>query len=254
MLQALADFTQLSPSLMGLFALTCCFAGLIRGFSGFALSATVMASMSSFMNPVSIIPIAFLLELVAAIFMVRGRAAEADMRMVWGLFLGNVIGVPIGLYALTKLDASMSKIIALSVICTLAILLFARVKAPILATRPGLLISGLAAGMASGIASVGGMVVALYVLARDRNPAEMRASLVMFLMLSMSSSVIFLFFYEIMTLVAVKRMIFAAPFAVSGILLGSYLFRPSFAHLYKPVCLLILMALCIVGLARQFLS
>jgi uncharacterized membrane protein YfcA len=226
-------------------------AGLLRGFSGFALSAAVMASLSSVISPIELLPICFWLEVVASLFMLRGGMKEADMSIVWGLVIGTLIGMPIGLLILTQIDVQLSKIVALVLILSLASLIFIKVKAHFLATKSGLYISGIAAGLASGIAAVGGMVVALYVLAREKPAAQMRASLVMFLLISEVGTGIYFYIYDIFTLDSIKRVLVMTPLLSAGILIGSLFFNPSLAKYYKPICLMILMGICALNLAKQ---
>lgn len=137
--------------------------------------------------------------------------------------------------------------------CVGVLLLF-RVKAAFLTTQKGPYVGGLTAGIASGIASIGGMVVALFVLTLDKSAREIRASLIIYLMIAMVSSVIYLILYEIMTFEAIKRAATASPIIIAGILAGSALFRPNLAQYYKPVCLVVLLVICALGLYRQVFS
>ena len=95
----------------------------------------------------------------------RDGVRQWDRAVVTGLVVGSGLGLPIGLYLTNTLPIETSKAIALGVILTLAALQLLKVRAAFLATKPGVYLSGLTAGMATGLASVGGMVVALYVLA-----------------------------------------------------------------------------------------
>lgn len=252
MLQSIADFANTSSDIVIFMLATSLLAGLIRGFSGFALSATVMASLSSLIPPIELIAVSFFLEVMASVFMVRGGIKNADMGVVSGLVIGNIIGVPIGLLILTQIDVEVSKIVALIVILCLSSLIFIKVRAHFLATKPGLYISGITAGLVTGIAAVGGMVVALYVLAREKPAAQMRGSMVMFLLLSEFGTGIYLFLYDIFTFETVKRVIVMAPMLAVGILIGSLFFSPSLAKYYKPVCLVVLIAICAINLIKQF--
>ena len=132
-------------------------AGLVRGFSGFALSALVMASAALILPPVQLIPICWWLELAASVLMARGGWQEADRKIVWGLVITSAIGTPIGLALTTNIDAETSKLVALCVIIALAALLLGRIRIPGLETRAGLYASGLMAGVVTGLASVGGI-------------------------------------------------------------------------------------------------
>lgn len=226
-------------------------AGLMRGFAGFGLSAILMASIVAIIPPVELIPVCFVLEGAASIAMFRGGMKDADMRVVWGLVIGSAIGMPIGLLATTTIDVGLSKLIALLIILTLTTAQLLALRPKFLATRAGLGASGITAGIATGLASVGGMVVALYVLAREHEASQMRASLIMFLAIGMVTSLVFLLLYDVMNQQAFVRGLILTPLVLLGISLGTVLFRPSLTHLYKRVCLLLLMTLCLVGLGRQ---
>jgi uncharacterized membrane protein YfcA len=228
-------------------------AGLIRGFAGFGLSAMLMASIVTIIPPVSLIPICFILEGVAGVAMLKGGIKNANMTLVWSLAIGSAIGAPIGLYATISIDVGSSKLIALFVILSLTIASLFKFRPKFLATKAGLYGSGLTAGVVTGLASVGGMVVALYILASNADVKKVRASLVMFLLMGMFTSLIYLFAYDMMTMEAFWRGLVLSPFILLGVFLGSLLFRPAYEHLYKRVCLLLLGSLCAIGLARLML-
>jgi len=225
-------------------------AGVVRGFSGFALSALVMASLVLIIPPVELIAVCWFLELGASILMVRGGFKEANMSVVVGLVVGSALGAPIGLYLTKTLPVDISKTVALVVILILAATQLLRLRPVFLATVPGLYISGILAGIVTGLASVGGMIVALYVLARDAPARVMRSSLVMFLFLSSLTSFIYLYAYGMMGDAAVARGLILAVPCMAGVLTGKAIFRPALEPYYRPFCLSLLVFLAAVGLVR----
>ncbi len=118
--------------------LICFVAGMVRGFSGFALSAVVMAIAVMFLAPIALIPILWFQEMTASLLMVRGGMNEANRRVVTGLVLGSAFGLPLGLSLTQALPVDTSKLVALSVIVVLAASQLAKLRLPALATRPGL--------------------------------------------------------------------------------------------------------------------
>ena len=66
------DLLILTQTEFTLLAVICFCAGLVRGFTGFALSAIVMASAALILSPLALIPICWWLELVASAMMLRG--------------------------------------------------------------------------------------------------------------------------------------------------------------------------------------
>lgn len=235
-----------------LFALAIVFvAGVVRGFSGFALSALTIAGLVAVLPPVALIPVCFVLEGAASVVSVRGGLREADRGIVVGLVLGGFVGLPVGLAATRALDPDVSRVVALVLLICLALAQLLRVAPAWLATRSGLFGTGVAAGFATGIASIGGMVVALYMLARDLPAARMRASLVVFLCVGMGTSSFWLLTSGVMDALAFRRGLLLSPVVVTGVLLGARLFDPARQTLYRRVCLWLLVGLAATGLARQ---
>ena len=250
MIETLANMTELAPGELILCTGAIFVAAIVRGFAGFALSALIMASVVTILPPVELIPVCFLLEATASLMMFRGGIKEADMRIVWGLAISSAVGSPIGLYATTTLPVDTSKLIALTLLIVLAALQLFKVRIPLLATRPGLYFSGLTAGIATGLASIGGMVVALYVLSQEKAARTMRASLVMFLAITMFTTLIYLLYYEVLDMMAARRGLVFAPVVIAGVLAGSWLFRPSLEGFYRRFCLVLLLSLAGVSLVR----
>ena len=250
----LAAALELSPGALSYSIVAIFIASIVRGFAGFALSALIMASMAMVIPPVSLIPLCIILEMVASVLMFRGGLRDADRQVVVGLAIGSTIGVPLGLYATRALPTDVSRMVALILILVLAALQLTRSSPAFLATRPGLYASGLVAGIATGLASIGGMVVALYVLARDAPPRSMRASLVLYLFISMFTSSLWLASSGMLDSLAFKRAAVFAPLIIVGVLLGIRLFRPSLQPFYRRFCLLLLIALAVLGLVRLALD
>ncbi len=229
-------------------------AGVVRGFSGFALSAIVMASAVIILPPVQLIPICWCLEMTASLLMAKGGWQEADRGVVFGLVIGSTAGVPFGLWLTTSVDPDTSKLIALILIISLAVTQLAKIRLPFLATKPGLYGSGFAAGVATGLASVGGMVIALYVLAQDAAANKMRAALVLFLFISSLTTVITLLWFGVMNSTAFARGVSLAVPTMLGVMVGQWLFTPRFAAYYRPFCLSLLCALAGAALVRTKLA
>ena len=226
------------------------FAGIVRGFSGFALSAMVMATAVIILPPIELIPMLWWLEMSASLLMMKNGWAEADRKMAYGLVASALIGWPIGLWLTLSLPVETSKAVALSVIVVLAVSQLAKLKLPFLASRWGLYGTGITAGIVSGVAHVGGMVVAFYVLAANQPARVMRASLVLYLFLGSATSMIVLLAFGVMDFSGISRgLIFAIPTMI-GVLLGQQLFTDRLSAYYRPLCLILLVGLASLGLIR----
>jgi uncharacterized membrane protein YfcA len=253
-MNTLYDLTALTPTEFWIVTGIVFLAGIVRGFSGFALSALIMATAVVILPPIALIPMLWWLEMAASLMMLKGGFADADRPTAYGLVIGSTLGWPLGLWLTTSLDIATSKIVALSIIVVLAVSQLAKVRLDFLASKVGLYGTGVVAGIVSGLAHVGGMVVAFYVLASHAPARSMRGSLVLFLFLGALTSMITLLAFGVMDFSGVKRgLIFAVP-TVIGVFLGQQLFTDRLAPYYRPFCLALLCVLASAGLIRTQLS
>ena len=237
------DALSLTINEVGFLAAVAFCAGLVRGFSGFALSALFMSLSVLLLPPIALLPVCWVMETVASAILVRGGWKESDRRMALGLIAGVLFGMPIGLTVTGWLPENDSRLVALLMIIILASLQLARIRIQALASKPGLLGSGVLAGFATGIASLGGMVVALYVLSQDRSAPVMRATLIFYVMLSSVVVLIWLLTLGVMDWLAIKRGLAMTIPVTAGVLLGQFIFRPSMERYYKTFCLVLLLSL-----------
>lgn len=247
----MTSLLSLSENQFWIVALICLLAGIVRGFSGFALSALVMASAALIIPPIELIPVCWWLELCAGLMMIRGGWKDADRRLAITLVVGSSLGLPLGLYLTTHVSVALSQAIALGCIATLAALLLGKIKLDFLANPKGHLGVGVCAGIATGLASIGGMVVALYVLVSQEPARQMRATLVVFLFLSGAISLLILIAYGVMDQRAALRGVILAIPATLGVYLGKKFFISKLEPFYRPFCLLLLIGLALTGLVRM---
>lgn len=228
-------------------------AGLVRGFAGFALSALVMAAAASFIAPILLIPILWFQEMAASLLMARGGWQSANRTRAGLLVAGNWIGWPLGLWLTVSLPPTASGRIALGMILVLAAMQMLKVNIPALATRGGTLVAGVLAGIVSGVAHVGGMVVALYVLSQNDTARTMRGTLVLYLFVGSLGSLIYLLAFGVMTLASAQAAMFLLPVTLLGVWLGTRLFNPRWEPYYKPLCLSLLIGLAMLSLIRSLI-
>ncbi len=252
-MESLLRITDLTGQEFAILTVIVVLAGLVRGFSGFALSAMIMATAILILPPIELLPMLWWLEMSASLLMLKGGWADADRGTAIGLVIGSTAGWPLGLWLTVTLPVETSKLIALSVIIVLAASQLSKLKLPFLATKPGLYGTGIVAGIVSGLAHVGGMVVALYVLASDAPARQMRGSLVLFLFLGSLTSMITLLAFGVMDFSGITRgLVFALP-TLLGVYLGQKMFIPTLAQYYRPFCLALLCVLAGAGLIRTTL-
>ena len=209
-----------------------------------------MAAGIAFLPPIALIPILWFQEMAASILMARGGWRDAQRLLVVLLVAGSWIGWPLGLTLTGSISVETSKTLALGVILVLSVMQLAKLRIPGLNTNAGALISGIVAGIISGTAHVGGMVVALYVLAQGSAARSMRGTLVLFLFISSVGSLFYQLGFGVMTETSIYRGLALVPFTLIGVVIGTRFFSPKLEPYYKPFCLGLLICLSFVGLVR----
>ena len=200
--------------------------------------------------PIELIPVCWWMEFVASVFMIRNGWKDSDKKISIILWLGAVFGLPIGIALTTFLDFQTSKIVALVLILILALILLRNFKIQFLSTSVGTISSGVFAGAATGLASIGGMIVAIYVLASQNSARRVRASIVLYIFLNSVTTFIFLILFDVMDHKAfVRGVLLAVPSSI-GVVLGSILFMQKLEKYYRPFSLGLLISFSLVGLIR----
>lgn len=250
----MSDLLSLPAPTAWIAVLACALAGAIRGFAGFGLSALAMAMLATLIPPVQLLPVFWFLEMSASLALMRGGWADADRPTAAMLVVASGLCLPLGLGVSVALDPRASKVAALTVLIVLALVQLARIRVPALATRPGTLAAGAGAGLITGIAGAGGMVIALYAMVRDLPARRMRGTLNIYMLgagvLGLASHLV----VGTMTQTAAIRGVALVVPTLIGVAIGRALFTPRWEPLYKPICLTLLVGLAAAGLARLALE
>ena len=156
-------------------------AGFVRGYTGFGFSALVVATHSLVLPPAQVVPSAFLMEIAASLHMLPLVWRKITWRKVATLGVGAVLGMPVGLWLIAQLPVLEVRLIVYAVLLAFTLLLLWGMQ---LKTHGGSALTlgtGIASGLANGLAAVGGLPVVLLFLATPMGVATSRATLVAYL-------------------------------------------------------------------------
>ncbi|MDQ2090501.1 sulfite exporter TauE/SafE family protein [Marimonas arenosa] len=241
----------LTPGQLAFAAVTVFFAGLVRGFTGFALSALIMATLVILIPPVELIPICLLLELASSLLLLRGGLGDADRKMALRLQTGALIGVPLGLWLTTSLPPDLSRRIALLLILGLAAAQLLRLRLPVSPAALPTVATGIFSGFVTGLASIGGMVIALYTLALNIPPRRIRGTLILIIFLGGTLGLVWQSLFGMLTATALTRATLLFLPTMAGVALGRRLFTPRWERYHRPFSLSLLIALALASLVRS---
>ncbi len=242
----------LTPLTAAFLALALFSAAYVRGYSGFGLSALVVSAASLVMNPLRIVPVVLICDIVLTIQQARGIRNEIDWRRTLTLFTGALIGVPLGIYALTQIPLNTARTLIAAFILLMSLGLLAGFHF----TRPIGNKSHIAVGLFSGIANgaaVGGLPVAVFFAALPVSAATFRATLIAYFTLLDLWSVPLMWRAGLVTNETLIACAYALPLLIAGIHFGNRAFRKAEPTNFRRFAIFLLLTLSTLGLLKSAL-
>jgi uncharacterized membrane protein YfcA len=143
--------------------------GLVRGFTGFGFAMVFMPLASIVLGPVAALGLIWVIDLPFALPLAARSAKRAEWSEVIPLLIAATLTLPLGIALLTWLDReTMRWLLALLVLSTVLLMSSGwRYHG-----KPGIPLSlgvGAASGLCNGLASIGGMPLAVFWLGAQRN-------------------------------------------------------------------------------------
>lgn len=228
-------------------------AAVVRGYSGFGLSALIVISLALVVPPIEVVPVAMLLEVVASLGLLRQVWRDVAWPATTVLLVGAAVGTPLGLALLATLSADAMRIVVSSIVLGASLALWFGLRVPGLQHRATIFGTGIFSGTVNGAAAVGGLPVVLYFLSASASAAVVRATLTVYL--------VFLGVYGLAVgawngivgfEVILRGGFFCLPL-VFGVALGNHRFVQTSPESFRRFALLLLMTLSLVGLLRAIL-
>ena len=229
-------------------------ASLLRGFTGFGFGLAAVPLLSLALPPAQVVPFVVVLQVVVGLGGLRAAWPHCDWRSVGGLAPGLVMGIPLGLVVLTHLPPNPVRL-AIGLIIAASVVLLA--KGAHLPRRPsrGLTVAtGLLSGVISGLASMGGPPIVVYLLALGHGAAVVRATSIVFFMLSGMVSVVPMSFAGLIDHDVLVWSALSVPVLFGGSWLGTWGFHRARPHHHRMTALIVLSVLAVVLIARSLLA
>ena len=125
-------------------------AGLIRGFTGFGGPAFMLAILTIFFSPMSIVPKVLVVDFFTSVYLFKSCYRQIDWRTTIMLVIPTLLCIPLGHWVLQELDPDSMKrgIAAIIAIASVLMLIGYRYQRPL--TTAGLISIGLIAGVVFG--------------------------------------------------------------------------------------------------------
>jgi uncharacterized protein len=152
-------------------------AAFVRGYSGFGFAALVVSAAALVTDPMHLVPVVLLCDIVMTLQQAAEIRPSIDWRRTGALFLGALVGVPLGLWALSGAGADAARAAISLYVLTMCAVLWAggRFARPV--GDAGHVGVGVVSGLANA-AAVGGLPVAAFFAAQPVAAVTFRATLI----------------------------------------------------------------------------
>lgn len=230
------------------------FASILRGFTGFGFGLAAVPLLSLALPPAEVVPLVVTLQVVIGVGGLRNAWPDCDWRSVRALVPGLVCGVPIGLMILTVLAPNPVRITIGAVIIFSVWLIQRGVRLP---PNPSWIVSvsvGLVSGIISGLASMGGPPIVVYLLAVGHSAARMRATAIIYFMLAGTVSFIPMAATGLITRDILVWTAACLPVLFGGSRIGTWAFFRSKPHHHRMAALTTLSILAVLLIGRALVG
>lgn len=231
-----------------------CFgAALVRGYSGFGFSALVVAAAGLVTNPLNVVAVVLLGELILSAQAWRGIKGQVQGRMVWLLLAGAALGMPIGLWALLSIPEAAALAVISGFVLIMCLILHAGWRMEAVAGSKGILAVGFASGLANG-PGMGGLPVAAFFAAQPMPASVFRATLVAYFPLLDLYSLPLYAWAGLITADTFWAFLFTLPLILLGNALGSRRFLAADPQEFRRFAIWLLALLALLGLGKALLG
>jgi hypothetical protein len=223
-------------------------AGAVRGFAGFGAALVFLPVAGAVLPPIWALIALTVMDVFGPLPTLRRTVPQAQLHDVAWLWLGMALALPLGVMVLVMLDPDVFRYVVsiAGIAVTLILIAGFRYRGPM--TPPVMVGTGALSGFLGGVAGVPGPPVILLYMASPSLPVLIRANTMVFL---------FLFDLTLLALIAVRGDLMAAPVWIGlllaiptmlGTLLGTAIFDPARAGVYRLAGYVIVMASALSGL------
>jgi hypothetical protein len=236
-------------ALFGVFA-----ASVLRGFTGFGFGLAAVPLLSLALPPAQVVPFVVLTQVCVGLGGIRAAWRLCDWRAMRGLVPGLLLGIPMGTLVLTAFAPNTVRLVIGGIIAASVLLLWRGAKLP---PRPSMALTmgvGTLSGIISGLASMGGPPVVVYLLALGHGAAVVRATSIVYFMATGLTATVAMIPRGLIDLHVVLWSVAAIPVLLGGSALGTWGFHRAKPHHHRVTALVVLSVLSVVLIARALLD
>jgi len=223
-------------------------ASVSRGFSGFGAALIFMPLAGTVVPPRTAAALLLIIDFACAAPLAPNAWKLAQRKTVGVMALGALIGVPVGAWALTRLDPIVTRWIIASLVLVLLALLISGWRyrgKPHPAVAAG--VGGLA-GLCSGLAQTGGPPIVTFWLGQPIASAVARANIVSYFAISGVFSIASYLANGLLPMDVLRLSLIIGPIYGFGLFLGAHMFGVASETVFRRVCYSLIAIAGVIGL------
>lgn len=244
----------MTVSLIVALALCALLAGIVRGFSGFGLSAVFVAAAAFFASPKALIPAAQAMEVIASVSMLRSVWKDVNFKWLKPLAFGYLFSIPVGVYTLAHLPVQGLRLMGCIVLLVASLCLLFNLRPALPDGLPLRFGTGIVAGFLAGSTSLGGMVGSVMLFAVNLPPKNLRATLVILFFFSACYSLTLGSWHGVVNKETLTLTLWLAGPLLLGVAIGSRGFSVVSVEQFKRIVLAILALLASGGIVSVLVT
>lgn len=229
-------------------------AAVLRGFTGFGFGLAAVPLLSLALPPAKVVPFVVVLQAIVGVGGLRSAWRLCDWRAVRRLAPGLVLGIPLGLLILTELAPNPVRLAIGLVIAASVLLLWRGARLPANPSRGVTMGVGVLSGTISGLASMGGPPIVVYLLALGHGAAVVRATSIVYFLLSSLVSLAPMTARGLIDREVLTWAVASVPVLFGGSWIGTWGFHRAQPHHHRMTALIVLSILAATLIGRALLG
>lgn len=225
-------------------------AAIIRGYTGFGLSAILITIITYWMPAHDLVPMLILLEITSSLLFYRSVSLEVDWKQIGVIFIGAAISTPLALSALMILPTQVTHLIIASLVLLATVILLLKSRVSIKSSTATWLTTGLVMGVFAGLGSIGALAGMVMLLMTTMSPAKARATIIVLSFITSLYAALFSAFHGMMTSKVFIQWLYLLIPLIPGLYIGHLLFK-NYQKSFRTITLILLAILSVTMMVQS---